>query len=172
MKNHKGIVLDWIGYICMIVLILVCVPFAVPKLFGIHIYEVESESMEPDYPKGSLLYVRECNATEIEKEDVITYTLGSETDYVMTHRVVDVDEQNRCFITKGDANEIADAEPIAYERVIGCPILCIPYLGRFIVLLNGRTGKAGIVVLFLVVFLMWKIADLWKQKEEDKVSEK
>lgn len=155
----------------MIGIILFCIPFTIPRLFGLGIYEVASKSMEPDYPEGSLIYVKECDAGKIAENDVITFTLGSDTDYVMTHRVIRIEEEAHSFITKGDANEVEDAEPVSFDRVIGSPVLCIPYLGRAATLMNSTSGKIGIAAVFAGTFIIWRMADKQNKRKQERHSE-
>lgn len=79
----------------MFAVIVVMVPFTVPKVFGYHIYAVLTESMTPAYPVGSVVYIRDCGAEDIEVGDVVTYQMGSATGAVMTHRVMEIDEEDR-----------------------------------------------------------------------------
>lgn len=152
----------------MILLILLCVPFTLPRLFGLQIYEVKSESMEPAYPVGSVVYVKGADASDIVVGDVITYALGSDTNLVMTHRVVDILDQGRSFVTKGDANPVEDAEPVSSERLIGEPVLCIPGIAAAADFMNTGKGKAAIACLFVLVFIMWRVAE-WMQKNEQRL---
>ncbi len=152
-------------------IILFCIPFTIPRVFRLDIYEVASESMEPEYPEGSLIYVRGCDADDIEEDDVITFTLGSDTDYVMTHRVARVGKEERVFYTKGDANEVEDAESVSFDRVIGRPVLCIPHLGRIATFVNSTPGKVSIVLVFVLTFIVWRIADEQNKKQQERHSE-
>lgn len=168
MRRRMARFLNRAGTIIMILMILLCIPFTLPRLFGLHIYEVKSESMEPDYPVGSIVYVQEVDVSEIVAGDVITYTLGTDTGFVMTHRVVDVLEQDRSFITKGDANPVEDAEPVSSERVIGCPVFCIKGVAPAADFINTSEGKTFIAFVFVLVFLMWLLSERL-QKEEKKL---
>lgn len=86
--------------------------------------------------------------------------LPEEVDVVMTHRVTKVNTEAMEFITKGDANEQEDEEPVAFDRLIGKPILCIPRLAVLSDLLNTMTGKVFIFSLFACSFMCWIVADL------------
>lgn len=90
-----------------------------PKLFGYQIYHIESGSMEPTLPTGSLII-----SSEISKEDnlnigdVITYLLD---DTLVTHRIVEVghDASGLFYRTKGDYpfNDI-DPKVVRTEQVV------------------------------------------------------
>ncbi len=136
------------------------------RLFGIQVYSVVSGSMEPEYPVGSLIYVKKVDASEIEVDDVITYVLPDNTP--STHRVVRIDEENQCFYTKGDANEIEDGSPVHFKNLIGTPVFKIPYLGYVAYYIQHPPGMyiavAAGAILLLIVFL----PDLFKKgKKKD-----
>lgn len=165
----KSRLINRIGTVIMILLILLCVPFTLPKLFGLQIFEVKSESMEPEYPVGSVVYVKAADESEIMIGDVITYTLGTDTDLVMTHRVVDTIDGGQSFITKGDANPVEDAEPVSGERLVGVPVLCIPGIAAVADFMNTAKGEVMIASLFVLVFIMWRVAEQIQKKEQSVV---
>ncbi|MBO5258962.1 MAG: signal peptidase I [Agathobacter sp.] len=163
MKKVIGRILSVTGAIIMVLLILVCLPFTLPKLFGIQLYEVKTESMEPEYPVGSVVYVRSASFDEISVGDVVTYSLGTDTDLVMTHRVIEIDQEKQCFITKGDANAVEDADPVSFSRVIGKPVCCIEKIAVISNFINSAFGIKVIVSIFVLVLAMWLIADQLKK---------
>lgn len=150
----------------MILLILLCAPFTLPKLFGLHIYEVKTESMEPEYPVGSVVYVKETDASDVVVGDVITYTLGTDTNLVMTHRVIGITNQGNSFVTKGDANPVEDADPVSRERLIGQPVLCIPAIAVVADFMNTSAGESLIAGVFVSVFVMWLLSERMQKREQ------
>ncbi len=82
----------------------------VPTLFGFQVYRVETESMEPTLPVGSILLSRKTNAnTEIKIGDVVTFHYNGS---FVTHRVVELykDDGVRCYRTMGD-NPLNSIDP-------------------------------------------------------------
>lgn len=150
------------------VLVVIVVIFAVlllgVRLFGVQAYSIISGSMEPEYPVGSLIYVKEVDPSEIEVGDVITYVLPNEMP--STHRVVRIDEQNQHFYTKGDANETEDGAPVHFKYLIGTPIFKIPYLGYAAYYIQHPPGMyiaiAAGAILLIIVFL----PDLFKKDQK------
>ncbi len=149
----------------MLVVITVMIPLTVPKLFGYHIYAVLTESMTPAYSVGSVVYIRDCGAEDIEIGDVITFRMGTASECVMTHRVMEIDAEQRTFITKGDANNVVDPEPVQFERLIGKVVLCVPGLARVSDYIDSTTGRSVIFIMFAVAFILWVIADLLAPKK-------
>lgn len=145
------------------------------KVSGIQLYTVLSGSMEPNYPTGSLIAVKEIEVEELKEGDVITYKLSGTT--IATHRIVEVlDEDNSLkFRTKGDANEDADASPVIAENVIGTPFVTIPKGGYIASYAQSPEGKKKIITVFAVlmayVFLTdFTILDKKKNKPDEILS--
>lgn len=155
----------------VIVVVILAILLVGVRLFGVQVYSVISGSMEPDYPVGSLIYVRKAEPEEIKVNDVITFVLPNEMP--ATHRVIEIDNENEHFLTKGDNNDEVDGSPVHFENLIGKPVLCIPYLGYVAHYIQTPPGiysaVAGGAVLLTLVFL----PDIFKsgkrkQKEERK----
>lgn len=142
----------------MVTVILMMVPLTIPKLFGIRIYGVLTGSMTPAYSVGGVVYVKETDASDIQIGDAITFRMGTNTDYVMTHRVVEMD--GSFFVTKGDANDTVDPEPVSYDRLIGKVVLFAPGLAGVSEFVNSTTGRSVLVMLFAASFILWVAADL------------
>lgn len=117
----------------IVILLVLVVAFAGVRLVGLTPYAVLSGSMEPELPVGSLIYVREVDPETIQPGDAVTFALSSGT--LATHQAYEVDVEQQIIRTQGIANInsdgsiMQDAEPVPFDRVIGVPVLCIPYLG-------------------------------------------
>lgn len=153
----------------MIAVILLMVPLTIPKLFGLEIYGVLTESMTPSYSVGGVVYVEEAEVSDIQIGDVITYRMGTDTEYVMTHRVVEMDASS--FITKGDANNTVDSEPISYDRLIGKVVFFLPGLASVAEFVNSLTGCSILVILFSLAFIFWVVADMLAPSKKKKVED-
>lgn len=162
----------WDVFSTLVVILLVfCAVFLMgTRIMGYRVFNVISGSMEPAYSVGDLLYVKEVEPETIQPGTAITFVLN-ENLVVATHRVVEVDAENRRFYTKGDANDTVDAMPVHFNNVIGVPQFSIPLLGYvsdFVQRPPGMYITVGIgVVLIVVVFL----PDLIGKKKENKEEE-
>lgn len=126
----------------------------VPRLFGVTPYVVLSGSMEPTYHVGSLIFVDE-DFDKIEVNDSITFYMNSNT--LVTHRVIEIDEEKQLYTTKGDANNTADFKPVAYNNIVGVPKFTIPYLGYvavYVVSFEGKIALASLVALMILISYM------------------
>lgn len=134
------------------------------RIVGLQVFNVISGSMEPQYSVGDLIYVKSVQPNEVQVNDVITFVLNEKLD-VATHRVVQIDEENECFITKGDQNDPLDP-PVHFKNLIGKPVFSIPFLGyvsEFIQHPPGSYITIGIMVLLVAAVFL---PDLLKKKEK------
>ena len=137
----------------------------IPKVMGYEEMAVLTGSMEPNYPVGSLIFVKEENPENLQVGDVITYRLSGDT--VVTHRVVEINKDEQSVITKGDANESNDGSPVPYSKIVGEAKGKIPYLGY--ISLNIKTPKGILVTcgLIIVIILLTFIPDIFSDEEEE-----
>lgn len=141
-----------IGSTLLIVLqLLLLIVILVSKLiFGVEMKAVLTGSMEPELPVGSLLIVKPTPYEDIAVGDDITF-VRDERLTLVTHRVIEKDDETRRLTTQGIANNTADA-PTSYENVLGKVAFHIPYIGYFLIWTSTLKGKiiCGIVVAALV----------------------
>lgn len=145
------------GTAMIVIVILLCSLLVLPGVFGFHMYNVLSGSMEPSIPVGSLLYVQGGRPEDVVENDVIAFYSSPEEGGIITHRVVKNNVVSGTFRTKGDANEKEDPTPVPYENYIGRVALSIPHIGKLLTTMTSLYGKiaaACIVVLGLVLNLI------------------
>ena len=85
---------------------------------------VEGPEVEYDKYNFELLNIP---ANHPAKDEQDTFYINDNT--VVTHRVIDKDNDTESFHTKGDANETEDGGSVAYDKVVGKVVLNVPYLG-------------------------------------------
>ena len=135
-KNILNILFNLVFYTFLISIIIITIVSSTGEntneatsILGYRLYTVLTGSMSPTMDKGTLIIVKETNANDIKKEDVITFYDHSKTS-VTTHRVKDiVVEDGTKFITQGDANNTIDPNPIESEFVVGKVVFYIPIIG-------------------------------------------
>ena len=129
----------------LIIIIVVALGIFVTPYAGYHPYGVLSGSMEPEVPVGSLVYANSnIEPAAIEEGEIAIYQTEEKT---IVHRVIENNGQT--LVTKGDANEVQDPEPIPYEQVIGSMALCIPHGGN---VLNFIIENKVFVLVFVIAF--------------------
>ena len=142
-----------LGAAILVVLMLLCIPFALPKVLGYQAYTVISGSMEPAISIGSLLYVKDIEPKEVVEGDIIAFYGGRDTNAVITHRVVENKVEIKEFVTKGDANQTVDMNAVMYHHLIGKVEHVIPELGFVAQFITSPKGKmtAGCMVVAAVI---------------------
>lgn len=160
MKKTARIILKSLNTLIVAMIVLFAVLLVGVRAVGFKLFTVLSGSMEPAYPTGSLIYVKETDPSTLEAGDVITYHLSGNT--TATHRIVEVlpDETGDGilrFRTKGDANEDVDPQPVSSDKLIGKPVFMIPYLGYVANYIQAPPGSyamfgiGGALLLFVFV---------------------
>lgn len=133
-----------------------CVLTLLPRIFGVEPLIVKSGSMEPEIPTGSLAYVdRRYPAEKIRENDVIAYRAGNGTQVL--HRVIEKQEEQKAFLTKGDANDTMDVGVVSYGDYAGKEVGHLPFVGYF---LSGIRSPAGWAGCFLLLGSLWMIKRL------------
>lgn len=165
-KGAVSVCLSAVSMVLLVALVLGCLPLTVPRIFGLHIYTVVSGSMEPAIPTGSLVYVRETAPEQVEAEEVIAFYGARDSASIITHRVVENRVVMGEFITKGDANQTEDMNPIPYENFIGSVVCSIPALGRAAELFTSHDGKLIAGAVILAALLMQGLAVLTEKKDK------
>ena len=172
MKSRLKKILNSLTTIIVVMVVILAIMLVGVRLFGLQVYSVLSGSMEPEYPVGSLIYVKEVDYKELKVGDPITYLLDEDT--VVTHRIIEVlideeDPNTIRYFTQGDANDVPDGASVHYKNIIGKPVFSIPYLGYVTNYIQNPPGmyiaiSAGAILLMLVF-----LPDLFS---EDKSSKK
>ena len=151
---------------------------------------VQSGSMEPTIPVGSLLFIQKVPRADIAAGDpptgdVVIYIFPNEvvTDYFLfavydplpwSHRAIESAQINGTyyFLTKGDANRFPDQNPnmpstwVPEDRIIGKVTYFIPYLG-YPFLWFKNVGVVTLVLVVLIVLVLIPIGGDKKKKESE-----
>lgn len=128
-----------------------------PMPFGYGAAVVLSESMEPTYSKGDLLFIEETQSLAVG--DVVVYQCGGEH---IVHRVIKL--EGDLITTQGDANNVSDPlfEISAVEgKVVGC----IPFVGE---LANLIKTPVGIFVLIASAILLIELSFRGQKNNDEK----
>ena len=151
------------GTICVVLVILAAFPFTLPRIFGIEIYGILTGSMDPACPTGTLVYVKSVNPESLQEKDIVTFQKGN---LVITHRVVKNDVQKEELITKGDANNANDIQPVAYKQIKGKVALTVPLLGYLALRLNSAAGISVCVIILALGLMLWVLGDMMSIKKK------
>ncbi len=167
--KHLAKVLQ-ITVIALLTIILVCNLYTIaarelfkvenPTVFGYSWAVVISGSMEPTVGLDDLVISRRQESYSVG--DIITFTSGSS---LTTHRIVG--ESDSGFVTRGDANNTEDREPVKSEQIVGRVICTIPRVGLIISYLRSPIGMAAVVLIGLLLLqIPYYAAKLRRKKEQ------
>lgn len=163
--RFAGRTLAWIVILVASAMIVAAV--LIPRLTGSTPYTVLTGSMEPAYPPGTLVVVRPVDPRGISVGDVVTIQLESGKESFVTHRIAAI--QHRAdgdvqFVTKGDANDVVDADVRLPVQVRGKVWYHVPYLGYVSTALTG--SQRGWIVIAVAAALLgyagWMFAGAWR----------
>ena len=154
-----------IGTLILIAVIGISIPLALPRILGYEVYYIESGSMEPTLPVGSVVYVEYVNPREVETDDIIAFQYDGA---VVTHRVVQNRYFSKAILTKGDANETQDINPVPYRQLIGRVKYHIPYIGPIMMVAASEVGKVYLMVLAFCGVMFNVLAGRMRAHSEEK----
>ena len=130
-----------------------CLGLLAIRTLGMGTFVVTGSSMEPAIQKGALVIVEPVAPTAVSRGDIITFDHYGQ---MTTHRVIAIDASNAAsptFTTKGDANTVADPEPVHFPGQVGIYRASIPLLGYVIVYAQAY-WRLALTVLAAVAFLL------------------
>ena len=146
--------------VLLVVVAAVAVLVVVPKALGGTTLTVLTGSMEPTLAPGDVVAVRTVTdaATEVQVGDVVTFQPVSGDPTLVTHRVVAINQPNvpdgeATFITKGDANDVADENPVQYVQIRGAVWYSVPYIGWINNVVNGDMRSVAIPIIAGLLFI-------------------
>jgi signal peptidase I len=143
-------------------LVLAAVAFAVvvavlPAVTGSRVLTVETGSMRPARPPGTVVVARPRPADQIAVGDVISFTDREPgvAPRTVTHRVIGIDP-GPVFHTKGDANNSADPHTTVAADVQGVEWYHLLYVGR---IRDRLVGPPGLLLLGggLLLLVAWTL---------------
>ena len=149
------------------------------SLGGYRMFLVQTMSMTPMYPSGSVVITKAVPPDELNIGDAISFRVGY-SNAVVTHRIVEI-EKNFAnfyeFTTKGDANEVNDSSKVESSDVLGVVIFGIPNVGSLLNWLRSIWGlillvilPAGLVIIGESIRLTGMVKEE-KQKKKDRENE-
>lgn len=143
-----------------------------PSIAGLQMYVVLSGSMSPAFDTGSLIFVKPIKPDNLKEGDIITFRGGSGSNSVVTtHRVIEINEENGLsFITKGDANNVQDPNPVLPDRVIGKVTGHVAYVGYIMEFAQTKQGLILLVFIPGMFIILYELKNIFKITQVEKSS--
>lgn len=132
----------------------------VPSVFNVVPMIVLTDSMVPEIYGGDLIICTKIDAADVQKEDIIAFfDPASKTNSVLTHRVKEITELDgeRAFITRGDANNDNDKDPVPAKDLIGEYKFRIPGLGKVAMFMQTTAGLIVCVVIPILLLIGYDV---------------
>jgi signal peptidase len=123
---------------------------------------VLSGSMKPVMPVGSVVVSKSVDAASVKVGDIVTYAQASDptgkTSPFITHRVAKVIQgtSGLSFVTKGDANNTDDQNPVPASRIVGRVVLIMPSVGRVTQFVHSPLGLILLILLPGAILIAWE----------------
>lgn len=129
----------------------------VPSVLGFSFMQIQTGSMEPDYPVGSIVVTKKTDVEELKTGDVISfYSNAPDTKGMpITHRIVRVQRTSGgspFFTTKGDANDFDDSLTVGTYSIIGKVVYNIGTVGGSII---SVLKNPNVIFCFIVMPLIF-----------------
>lgn len=145
-----------------------------PSVAGITPMVVMSGSMsgtaEDHIEVGDLIFVGKADIGALKVGDVITFSEANAAT-VVTHRIKAIQtaaDGSREFITKGDANNIEDDQPVSADRVIGIYRFRIAGVGNFAMFLQKPLGMILFIGVPVLAFIIYDIIRRQRYASKDR----
>ena len=121
---------------------------------------VQTGSMRPAIPQGSLVLMHRVPDSSMKVGDVITYTNPRDMHTTITHRIgraYKLDGKIPAYLTRGDANPSADPLPVVGGQVHGKVVWHVPFVGK---IMDFSRSWAGLIVLIYLPALLVTIEEI------------
>jgi len=144
-------------------------PNEIPDFLGIKPFIVVTGSMEGTIDGGDLIITKVVEPEALEVGDIIAYSIDTS---VITHRIIEetqVDGQP-AFITKGDANNIEDQDPVTFDQIESIYLFRIAGLGNVAMFMQTPVGMLVFIGIPLCCFILYDI--IWRRFQAKKDSKK
>lgn len=142
-----------------------------PMVFGHYIFIVLSGSMEPEFSTGSIVFVKPADPQDIMVGDIVTFSGFAGSRQLTSHRVIEIindENQGLFYVTKGDANNAKDPDPISAENMVGRVSGSAPLLGYLMSFVQTKQGLTLFILVPASLLIGYEVYGFLKHREEKK----
>jgi len=181
-EKNEPIYKQVIGYIVSMLCILLCLYITIevivsnnqnrpPRIFGLSVSYVPTESMEPTIKQSSYIMFSYATFDSVGEGDIVVYHNDEENIFVV-HRIISKNEETGVIITKGDNNSIEDPLEITKEKnmVYGKYLTTLGFMAIF----SGGINQNlifGILIIIFVIMLGMQIFSMFIKGKTEKLKE-
>lgn len=133
-------------------------------MMGWRFQPIETGSMEPRYPAGSLAVIEPLDPSDVRPGMTVVFEDPLDRDRIVAHRVVKrLTSGSSVWTTKGDANAEADPAPVHAAAIQGRVRWAIPEFGGLVTALHGWRAIGLLVGLPLLALVVTELAALHRR---------
>lgn len=125
------------------------------KFSKINMLSMNTDLMENDISKNSLVIVKKTKKSELKNNDIIAYEVNGK---IRINRLInkynDENSGQEVYSTKSNLNYYPDIENISYEQIIGKKIINIPFLGVFIKIFQSKIISFVCTFILILMFII------------------
>lgn len=138
-------------------------------ILGIYMFNIVSESMQPELDVNDVVVVQKCDVSQLRKGDIITFKQDGK---IISHRILNITKEKGTirFETKGDNNQIPDSGKIEAGQIYGKVLFKIKKIGKFIGYIQNVRGFINIAIFVIIIYILVSLKD--KQKNTRKIKRK
>ena len=146
-----------------------------PFLAGYQPTVILSGSMEPAIMTGDIVYIQKVKSfEELKTGDVIAFQRQMDATPI-THRIVEIDENQQTLRTKGDSNDSEDGSTLSFSQVKGKVAgFRIPKAGYAVQFIKNPL-VIGMIILCILINYIWgssKIQNTTDKNEQNSSNKK
>ncbi len=144
-----------------------------PRIFGLSVSYVPTQSMEPTIKAGSYIAFGYATFDNVSEGDIVVYHNDDENIFVV-HRIISKDEEKGIIVTKGDNNSVQDPLVITRENnmIYGKYITTLGFMAIFSGGINQNLIFFILVIIFVIMLGMQIFSMILKGKTEALKEEK
>jgi signal peptidase len=134
----------------------------VPRLVGVTPFTVLTGSMEPALAPGDVVLSQKRAPLDVRPGDVVTFHDPSRDGELVTHRVESMRRSGPMvtFVTKGDANDVAEQWSVPADGSIGRAVVSVPKVGHVLHWAGTRDGKLALIALPAILLVLLELVGM------------
>ena len=137
-------------------------------LFGWRFQPIETGSMAPRFPVGSLAVVEPIDPAEVRAGSVIVFIDPLDRSRLVGHRAIEqLIADPPAWRTQGDADATADAFPVPARDIVGRVRWVIPGAGTLVTAVRGPQAIMLLVGLPLVVLVVLELLSMGRTPRDE-----
>jgi signal peptidase len=138
-----------------------------PRFLPYEALVVQSGSMSPTIPTGSVVFYRPVEAANVKVGDVIVFDRPGAAGERVTHRVYEIASgpTGRYFITKGDANGVPDDWRVPAVGKGWKAVWHIPVAGYVLAYLQSTIARLLLLLVPAALLALITAGEIWRDRK-------